>query len=113
MASGHGFADYLLFVDGRPVGALEAKKVGHTLTGVEVQARNYAEGLPPELDAPIIPLPFLYLSTGVRTRFTNRLDPKPRSRLLFHFHRPETIAEWLQAEPLSASEAGRAGLKVF
>jgi len=105
MASGHGFADYLLFVDGAPVGALEAKKVGHTLSGVEVQARKYAQGLPPELSAPISPLPFLYISTGARTRFTNRLDPRPRSRLIFSFHRPETLAEWLAAEPLPAGAA--------
>jgi type I restriction enzyme R subunit len=35
MARGYGAADYLLFVDGQAVGALEAKKAGHTLTGVE------------------------------------------------------------------------------
>jgi type I restriction enzyme R subunit len=40
VARGHGQADYLLFVDGQAVGALEAKKVGHTLTGVEGQAVN-------------------------------------------------------------------------
>jgi len=28
MARGYGFADYLLFVDGQAVGALEAKKAG-------------------------------------------------------------------------------------
>lgn len=28
MAAGHGFADYLLFVDRKPVGALEAKPAG-------------------------------------------------------------------------------------
>jgi type I restriction enzyme R subunit len=35
MAKGHGRADYLLFVDGKAVGALEAKKAGYTLGGVE------------------------------------------------------------------------------
>jgi type I restriction enzyme, R subunit len=35
MEPGYGYADYLLFVDGRSVGALEAKKEGFTLTGVE------------------------------------------------------------------------------
>jgi type I site-specific restriction endonuclease len=45
MAQGHGFADYLLFIDGRPAGALEAKPVGHTLTGVEGQARKYSDGV--------------------------------------------------------------------
>ena len=100
MASGYGYADYLLFVDGRPVGAMEAKKVGHTLTGVELQTRKYSEGLPTYLQAPVEPLPFLYESTGVETRFTNRLDPHPRSRRAFAPHRPETMGEWLGAEPL-------------
>ncbi len=31
--SGHGFADYLLLVDGKAVGALEAKPAGHPLLG--------------------------------------------------------------------------------
>ncbi len=45
MAKGHGFADYLLFLDSRPVGALEAKPAGYTLTGVEAQVLKYGEGL--------------------------------------------------------------------
>ncbi len=102
MKSGYGFADYLLFVDGQPVGALEAKKEGHTLTGVEGQAHKYSEGLPDELDAPVRPLPFLMLSTGVETRLTNLLDPSPRSRGIFAPPRPETMREWLQAESIKA-----------
>ena len=42
------------------------------------------------------PLPFLYESTGVITRFTDARDPKPRSREVFTFHRPETLKEWLE-----------------
>lgn len=94
---GHGFADYLLYVDRKAVGAVEAKKVGETLTGVEIQSAKYGDGLPDGLPAWVRPLPFLYESTGVETRFTNRLDPDPRSREVFHFHRPETLAEWAQA----------------
>jgi type I restriction enzyme R subunit len=41
------------------------------------------------------PLPFIYESTGVITRFTDGRDPKPRSREVFTFPRPETLAEWL------------------
>ena len=41
------------------------------------------------------PLSFLYESTGVITRFTDARDPKPRSREVFNFHRPETLKEWL------------------
>ena len=100
MAKGHGYADYLLFVHGRAVGALEAKRQGTTLTSAEPQGQLYAEGLPDELDVPHRPLPVIYLSTGSETRFWNLLDPEPRSRLVFSFHRPETVAEWLEAAPL-------------
>ena len=71
---------------------IEAKKEGVTLIGVEVQAEKYSKGLPTDLPAHIRPLPFLYQSTGVETRFTNGLDPQPRSRPVFSFHRPETLA---------------------
>jgi type I restriction enzyme R subunit len=67
LAKGHGRVDYLLFVDGKAIGVVEAKKVGFTLSGVEVQAKKYSDGLPTELDAPYNPLPFCYLSTGVET----------------------------------------------
>jgi len=100
-----GEADYLLFVDAKAVGVIEAKPAGHTLTGVEVQAEKYGAGLPPNLEAPIRPLPFQYLSTGSKTRFTNLLDPEPRSRPVFQIHRPDTLAEWLAAEPLHTEAA--------
>jgi len=35
LITGFGFADYLLYVDGKAVGVVEAKKEGVTLTGVE------------------------------------------------------------------------------
>ncbi|MBI5314721.1 MAG: DEAD/DEAH box helicase family protein [Nitrospirae bacterium] len=92
LVSGHGFADYLLYVDGKAAGIIEAKKKGVTLIGVEVQAEKYSKGLPTDLPAYIRPLPFLYQSTGVETRFTNGLDPQPRSRPVFSFHRPATLA---------------------
>ncbi|MBD0305628.1 MAG: restriction endonuclease subunit R, partial [Nitrospiraceae bacterium] len=95
LTRGHGFADYLLYIDGKTAGVIEAKKEGVTLTGVEIQAAKYSEGLPPQLPAYIRPLPFLYQSTGIETRFTNGLDPQPRSRQVFSFHRPSTHAEWL------------------
>ena len=91
-----GAADYLLFVDRQPVGAVEAKPVGTPLSGVEWQSEKYSIGLPDDLPAPRRPLPFLYESTGVETFFTNGFDPDPRSRRVFAFHRPETLAAWLQ-----------------
>jgi len=46
LKSGFGFADYLLFVDRRAVGVLEAKPEGSTLSGVAEQSGRYAMGLP-------------------------------------------------------------------
>ncbi len=103
---GHGVADYLLYVDGMAAGVVEAKPVGATLTGVEVQSEKYGAGLPPNLPAHRRPLPFLYESTGAETQFTNGLDPEPRSRRTFAFHKPETLAEWLGVADSSAADPG-------
>src|SRR5438270_2389474 len=94
-----GAADYLLFVNREAVGTIEAKKVGETLIGVEEQSAKYRMGLPGGLPAARIPLPFSYDTTGIETRFTSHLEPEPRSRPVFAFHRPETLAEWLAQAP--------------
>jgi type I restriction enzyme R subunit len=92
---GFGEADYLLFVDGKAVGVVEAKKEGETLTHVETQTEKYSTGVPDYVDAPVKPLPFRYESTGVETRFTNGLEPESASHSVFAFHKPETLADWL------------------
>jgi type I restriction enzyme, R subunit len=90
-----GEADYLLFIDGRAAGVIEAKKAGTTLSGFAEQSEKYLAQLPQHLDAWADPLPFGYESTGVETLFRDLRDPKPRSRPVFAFHKPETLAEWL------------------
>src|SRR5574340_519723 len=105
LKSGHGFADYLLYVDGKAAGVIEAKKEGVTLTGVETQAAKYTQGLPDSLPSWGNPLPFSYQSTGVETRFTNGLDPAPRSRPVFAFHKPELLADWLESAHNLAAQA--------
>ena len=102
---GHGTADYLLYVDAKACGVIEAKKQGATLTGVEIQSARYAQGLPASLPAWRRPLPFVYESTGAETHFTNGLDPEPRARNVFAFHQPATLTDWLQqaaADPAAA-----------
>ncbi len=95
-----GFADYMLFVDRKAVGVVEAKKVGTTLSGVADQASSYAAGLPQNVPhVGTDKLPFVYESTGVETFFRDERDPEPRSRRVFSFHRPETLAEWTSDEP--------------
>ena len=94
LEKGHGRVDYLLFVNGQPAGVIEAKPEGTTLIEVEHQSGRYVDGLPDWIKAPVYPLPFIYESTGAETRFTNGYDPDARSRRVFSFHRPETLAEW-------------------
>ena len=91
-----GPADYVLFVGKKAVGIIEAKaeKHGHNITPVEDQTAGYAAAKLKWINSKD-PLPFLYESTGVITRFTDGRDPKPRSREVFTFHRPETLKEWL------------------
>jgi type I restriction enzyme, R subunit len=91
LTSGYGFADYVLFVDGRAAGVIEAKKAGTTLTGVELQTAKYSAGFPDAFPAHLRPLPFLYQSTGLETRFSS-LDPDPRSRSVSQFHQPAALA---------------------
>jgi type I restriction enzyme, R subunit len=111
LKSGYGFADYLLYVDGVPAGVVEAKKEGSTLTGYEIQSEKYSVGLPDQLKPYRKPLPFCYQSTGVETRFTNLMEPDARSRQVFSFHRPETMAEWIMVESKTPGSTLRAHLK--
>jgi type I restriction enzyme R subunit len=93
-----GPADYVLFVNKQPVGIIEAKRAEEAvhLTMHEDQTEGYATAKLKYLNNQ--PLFFGYESTGDVTRFTDYRDPKPRSRPVFTFHRPETFAEWMKQE---------------
>lgn len=93
-----GPADYVLFVNKKPVGIIEAKRAeeGVHLTMHEEQSEGYAKAKLKYLNNE--PLPFVYESTGEVTRFTDYRDKKPRSRPVFSFHRPETFANWLKQD---------------
>ncbi|MES2776804.1 MAG: DEAD/DEAH box helicase family protein [Bacteroidota bacterium] len=89
-----GPADYVLFVNKKPVGVIEAKREeeGHRLTMHEEQSEGYAAAKLKHLNNE--KLPFVFESTGEVTRFTDFRDPKPRSRPVFTFHRPETFVAY-------------------
>ena len=91
-----GPADYVLFVNRHAVGVIEAKKdsAGENLTATEAQTERYATAnLKWRQDN--TPLRFLFEATGQITRFTDNADPSPRSREIFHFFKPATLASWL------------------
>ena len=93
-----GPADYVLFVDKKACGVIEAKRddAGHNITTVEDQTATYGHAKLKWINNRE-PLPFLYQATAVLTRFTDIRDPKPRSREAFSFHRPETVRAWIEA----------------
>ena len=94
-----GPVDYVLFVNKKPVGVLEAKKEdeAYHLSIHESQATDYAKSsLKYQINKE--PLPYIYLSTGAVTKFMDSRDPKPRFREIFSFHRPETLQLWQLGE---------------
>jgi len=102
-----GSADYILFIDRKPAGVIEAKKEGHTLSQVHDQTTRYSADNLKYIRKDEV-LPFQYESTGTETYFTDARDPSPRQREIFHFHKPETLIEWLKQE-----ETLRSRLKKF
>ena len=61
---------------------LHASMAAHPLSRSRSTQKN-VERVPAELDVPIKPLPFAYVSTGDETVFINQLDPHPRTRNIF------------------------------
>lgn len=95
-----GRADYLLFIAGKLCGSLEAKREGATLGGIGEQNADYVTSETGVFQrwVPVgEPLPFQYEATNIEIRFCDNRDPKPRSRHIFHFHKPETLKERLEA----------------
>ena len=92
-----GEVDYALFVDGRPIGVIEAKRseAGQSITDVEVQSGRYAKSSFKWIKIDYA-IRFVYEATDKLIRFTDYKDIKYRSRTVFSFHRPETLFEWMQ-----------------
>lgn len=111
-----GRADYVLYVRGRIVGVIEAKREGDHLSSALAQNDRYASGVLKEHRLAVWreaePFAFRYATTGTETYFINRLDPEARSREVFSFHKPSTIAGWMKrADENPAAPTFRAGLR--
>ncbi len=91
-----GPVDYALFIDGRPVGVVEAKKseAGENITTIETQSARYAQSTFKWVKVDY-KIRFAYEATDKLTRFTDYDDIKYRSRTVFSFHRPETLQRLL------------------
>jgi hypothetical protein len=96
------YYDYLLFVDGELAGMVQVRLVGEPLAGSEEAVSLAALRLPTRRGIRTSTrsiVPCVYEATGYETRFTNYLEPEARSRSVFTFHRPETLALWLKQAP--------------
>ncbi len=91
-----GRADYVLYINRKMVGVIEAKPQGTTLMAVQWQSHRYSKGLTETQakNAVLVngELPFIYEASGSETNFTNVYDPEPRARHIFNFQKPETLA---------------------
>lgn len=88
-----GPVDYALFVNGTPIGVVEAKKSeeGENITTVEGQSSRYANSTFKWIKCEY-KIRFAYEATDKLTRFTDYKDVKYRSRSVFSFHKPDTLA---------------------
>ena len=88
-----GPVDYALFVNGTPIGVVEAKKSeeGENITTVEGQSSRYANSTFKWIKCEY-KIRFAYEATDKLTRFTDYNDVKYRSRTVFSFHKPENLA---------------------
>ena len=97
-ADGHE-VDYALFVEGDPVGLIEAKEdnkgVGLTNDAHEQNMGYVKTGLKNHEDEKD-ELRFIYEATSILTQFTDLKYPEPRVREIFSFHRPETLKAWIE-----------------
>lgn len=87
-------ADYLLFVEGKAIAVIEAKPAQTLMGGIHHQADQYAASLDGLTPAWCRPLPFIYVANGTVVLYADRRDKYSRQRLVFSFHRPETLIRW-------------------
>ena len=76
-----GRVDYLLYLNQKIVGVVEAKPAGTTLAEVHHQAMRYASGLTDaQLRNAVVTkgrLPFVYEASSTELYFSNHFDPEP------------------------------------
>lgn len=108
-----GEVDYALFVEGLPVGVVEAKReeAGEHITDVEVQSNRYVNSKLKWIKSDYV-IRFVYEATDKIVRFTDYKDIKYRSRTVFSFHRPETLLALLGQPNTILKATGKAAVVV-
>ncbi|WP_300488908.1 type I restriction endonuclease subunit R [Flavobacterium sp.] len=92
-------ADYLLFINGKAIGVLEAKREEHQLSDTVIkQAERYVRRLPSWCSYWYHPLPIVYLSNGKEILFKNRNNPDENYTAVSRIHSPKEIVKMLGIE---------------
>ena len=108
--------DYALFIDGTPVGIVEAKAnetATNLPTSVHDQNLNYANSGFKGAGYDKKNIRFLYEATGLLTQFTDLYDAKPRTRKVFSFHQPEELKRLMNEYKFNNNNTLRSRLRQF
>jgi type I restriction enzyme R subunit len=97
LLSGNKEADYFLFINGKAVGVLEAKReeIDVSSSSVAEQAIDYAKSVPNCYQAYSRPLPIIYRSNGHDVLFNDFRDPDAPAEVLNRIHTPKEICKLL------------------
>lgn len=102
----NGPTDYMLFVDGRPLGVVEAKKLTVGPQGVLPQAERYSSGASNSgFNFRGFRVPFLYSTNGEVIWFHDVRHPLTTSRKIAAFHTPGSLRELLDRNFEQAHES--------
>ncbi|WP_211285661.1 DEAD/DEAH box helicase family protein [Marinobacter guineae] len=96
---GGGPADYMLFVQGKACGIIEAKREGTSLGTVAEQSGSHAifgTKYTKRWADEDQPRPFLYEATNHENRFRDERNPSSCSRKVFHYHQSKTLRNQLE-----------------
>jgi len=95
----NGPADYVLFVEGVALGAVEAKREALDPQNVLSQARRYARGFGGgSFTFRDYHLPFVFSTNGRSIWFQDLRDPQSRSRQIAKFYTPQALKELLSRD---------------
>ncbi|HSA07608.1 MAG TPA: DEAD/DEAH box helicase family protein, partial [Candidatus Gastranaerophilales bacterium] len=96
-----GFADYALFIKGKLLGFIEAKKIKTGTQNVIEQAKRYSKDSMQETGRwRDYKVPFLYSTNGEKIFFLDVRNEKNISRELSDFHTPDALNEFFNRESI-------------
>ena len=94
LTKGNNRADYQLYLDGKAIGVLEAKRLGKNLGAcVAEQVAKYSVGTLPWNQAWANPLPFLFMCDGDKLFFRNTLDPTSKFEPIKKLFTPKQLVK--------------------